>query len=148
MEQGRRAARDQATRLLARLVEGADDAAVERRFGSGVAQRAMFSGMARAFEPDAAGGFQGSIVYELGRPATGGDPQRWTIEILDSHASARPGAAADAALTLRFNLADFVRVAAGTLEPAIPLLEDRASFEGDFNLAARLPEMFGAPSPY
>jgi hypothetical protein len=30
----------------------------------------------------------------------------------------------------------------------VPLLEDRASFEGDFALAARLPEMFGAPSAY
>jgi alkanesulfonate monooxygenase SsuD/methylene tetrahydromethanopterin reductase-like flavin-dependent oxidoreductase (luciferase family) len=146
--QGRRVAREQVTSLLARLVDGADDAAVERRFGSGVAQRAMFAGMARAFEPDAAGGFQGAIVYELRRPATRGDTQRWTIEILDAHATARSGAAADPALTLRFNLADFVRVAAGTLEPAVPLLDDRASFEGDFSLAARLAEMFGAPSPY
>jgi alkanesulfonate monooxygenase SsuD/methylene tetrahydromethanopterin reductase-like flavin-dependent oxidoreductase (luciferase family) len=148
LDQGKRAARDQATRLLARLVDGADDAAVERRFGTGVAQRAMFVGMARAFEPDAAGGFRGSIVYELNRPATRGTTQRWTIDILDGHAAARPGAAGDPALTVRFNLADFVRVAAGTLDPAVPLLEDRASFEGDFNLAVKLPEMFGAPSPY
>jgi hypothetical protein len=41
-----------------------------------------------------------------------------------------------------------VRVAAGTIDPAVPLLRDRASFEGDFSLAAKLPEMFGAPSPY
>jgi alkanesulfonate monooxygenase SsuD/methylene tetrahydromethanopterin reductase-like flavin-dependent oxidoreductase (luciferase family) len=148
VEQGRRAARAQATRLLARLVDGADDAAVERRFGTGVAQRAMFAGMARAFEPDAAGGFQGRIVYELNRPATGGDPQHWTIEILDGHANARSGGASDPALTVRFTLADFVRVAAGTLDPAVPLLENRASFEGDFGLAVKLPEMFGAPSPY
>jgi hypothetical protein len=148
VEQGRRAARAQATRLLARLVDGADDAAVERRFGTGVAQRAMFAGMARAFEPDAAAGFQGRIVYELNRPATGGDPQHWTIEILDGHANARSGGASDPALTVRFTLADFVRVAAGTLDPAVPLLENRASFEGDFGLAVKLPEMFGAPSPY
>jgi hypothetical protein len=30
----------------------------------------------------------------------------------------------------------------------VPLLEGRASFDGDFALAARLLEMFGAPSPY
>jgi hypothetical protein len=104
--------------------------------------------MTRAFEPGAAGGFQGAIVYELARPATGGEPQSWTVEILDGHASARPGVAGDAALTVRFNLADFVRIAAGTLDPAVPLLENRGSFEGDFNLAVKLPEMFGAPSPY
>ena len=51
-------------------------------------------------------------------------------------------------LIVRFTLADFVRIAAGTIDPAVPLLENRASFEGDFALAARLPEMFGAPSPY
>jgi hypothetical protein len=108
----------------------------------------MFSGMARSFEPDAAGGFQGRIVYELGRPATGADAIHWTVEVLDGLAVARPGAAGDAKLTVRFGLADFVRIAAGTIDPATPLLQDRASFDGDFALAARLPEMFGAPSPY
>jgi hypothetical protein len=68
--------------------------------------------------------------------------------VSDGHATARPGASADAALRLRFDLADFVRIAAGTLDPAVPLMADRASFDGDFALAARLPEMFGAPSAY
>jgi hypothetical protein len=68
--------------------------------------------------------------------------------VLDGQATAHAGAAADPKLTMRFQLADFVRMAAGTIDPAVPLLEDRASFEGDFALAARLPEMFGAPSPY
>src|SRR5205085_1788913 len=58
------------------------------------------------------------------------------------------GAARHPALRIRFPLSDFVRVAAGTIDPAVPLLRDRASFEGDFSLAAKLPEMFGAPSPY
>jgi hypothetical protein len=104
--------------------------------------------MARSFDPDAAGGFQGRIVYELGRPATGGDAISWTVEVLNGRAVARPGASSDAKLTLRFQLADFVRIAAGTIDAAVPLLQDRASFEGDLGLATRLPEMFGAPSPY
>ena len=87
-------------------------------------------------------------MYELARPATGAEPTRWTIEVTDGHASARSGSVSDPALTVHFHLADFVRIAAGTLDPAVPLLEDRASFEGDFTLAVRLPEMFGAPSPY
>jgi alkanesulfonate monooxygenase SsuD/methylene tetrahydromethanopterin reductase-like flavin-dependent oxidoreductase (luciferase family) len=149
LDRARRAGRDRRVRLLGRLVDGASDADIERRFGSALAQRAMFTGMARSFEPDAAGGFQGLLVYELARPATGAPPTRWTIEVSDGRASARPGSAvADPALTVRFQLADFVRVAAGTLDAAAPLLENRASFEGDFALAARLPEMFGAPSPY
>jgi hypothetical protein len=148
LEQGRRAARGQAVRLLARFVSGASDQQIERRFGSAIAQRAMFSGMARSFEPDAAAGFQGSIVYELARPATGADATRWTIEVLDGHASARPGGADDAKLTVTFELADFMRMAAGEIDPAEPLLADRAMIEGDLSLATRLPEMFGAPSPY
>ncbi len=147
-DRARRAARERAIRLLARAVDGAEDAAIERRFGSRIVQRAMFSAMAAAFEPDAAGGFEGRLVYELDRPATGAEPSRWTIEVLDGRAVARPGAASDPALTIRFPLSDFVRVAAGTIDPAVPLLRDRASFEGDFSLAAKLPEMFGAPSPY
>ena len=144
----RRAARERVTALLARLVADATDAQVERRFSAGIVQRAMFTAMAQAFEPEAAGGFQGALVYELARPATNSSPTRWTIEVTNGSASARPGATSDAALTIRFNLADFVRIAAGTIDPAKPLLEDRASFEGDFALAVRLPEMFGAPSPY
>ncbi len=147
-ERARQSAREQGIRLLAWIVSDADDAQVERRFGSTVAQRAIFTGMTRSFDPDAAGGFQGSILYELSRPATQAPAISWTVEVLDGHATARPGGATNAKLTVRFTLADFVRIAAGTIDPAVPLLEDRASFEGDFALAARLPEMFGAPSPY
>jgi hypothetical protein len=147
-EEARRAARETMTKLLAKYVAGATDAQVERRFGSGLVQRVLFGGIARAYERGAAAGFQGSLVYELARPATGAGPIRWTIEVLDGRAAARPGGAENAKLTLRFALSDFVRVAAGTIDPAVPLLEDRASFEGDFALVARLPEMFGAPSPY
>jgi len=147
-ERARVAARTQATRLLARAVDGASDATVERRFGSEIAQRTVFMGITRAFEPDASGGFQGRLVYELARPASGASPSEWTIEVLDGTARARPGAADDPALTVRFNLSDFVRIAAGTMDPSVPVLADRVSFEGDFALAARLPEMFGAPSPY
>jgi alkanesulfonate monooxygenase SsuD/methylene tetrahydromethanopterin reductase-like flavin-dependent oxidoreductase (luciferase family) len=144
----RRAARERAVGLLGRVTDGADDAELERRFGSKIAQHAMFGAMTRSFEPDAAAGFQGRLVYELSQPATGAATATWTIEVSDGHATATPGRSRDAALTLSFRLADFVRIAAGTIDPAAPLLEGRASFVGDFALAARLPEMFGAPSPY
>ncbi len=146
--EARRLAREAVVKLLARLVEGASDAVVERRFGSGIVQRAMFAGMARSFEPDAAAGFQGCLVYELARPATGAAPTRWTIEVLDGHAVARAGGSAEAAIRLRFDLADFIRIAAGTMDPVAPLMADRASFEGDLAVAARLSEMFGGRSPY
>jgi alkanesulfonate monooxygenase SsuD/methylene tetrahydromethanopterin reductase-like flavin-dependent oxidoreductase (luciferase family) len=147
-DETRRTARDGALKLLARAVTGASDKQVERRFGSAVAQRAVFGAVARSFQPEAAGGFQGALVYELSRPATGQEPLRWTVEVADGRATARPGAAVRPELTLRFMLADFIRIAAGNLDPGAVLLQDRASIEGDFGLAARLPEMFGAPSAY
>jgi hypothetical protein len=136
-----------ARKLLARFITGADDAKLERRFGSPRIQRVMFRAMAAGFDPAAAAGFEGTISYELQRPATGAPPARWTIDVSGHRARARPGATEDAALTLRLALADFVRIAAGTVDPAIPVLQGRASFRGDFGLAVRLPEMFGATPP-
>ncbi len=146
--QARAALRAGTLKLLASLIGGAGDAQIERRFGSFVVQRMMFEAMARAFDPSAAGGFQGSLVCELTRPATGRAPLTWTIQIANGSASARRGAPPDPSLTVRYALADFMRMAAGTLDPATPILENRAQFEGDLALAARLPEMFGAASPY
>jgi putative sterol carrier protein len=87
------------------------------------------------------------VSYELRRPATGASPLRWTIEISGRRARARPGAGDESAVKLRLSLADFIRIGAGTLDPAIPVLQGRASFRGDFGLAVRLPEMFGATPP-
>jgi alkanesulfonate monooxygenase SsuD/methylene tetrahydromethanopterin reductase-like flavin-dependent oxidoreductase (luciferase family) len=147
-EQARTGLRAAASKLLQRLIGDASDAQLERRFGSSLVQRVLFRAMARSFKPEAAGGFQGSLACELSRPATGREPLTWTIHVVDGVASARPGEAEHPVLTVRFQLADFLRMAAGTLDPAIPMLENRAGFDGDLGLAARLPEMFGAASPY
>lgn len=137
-------ARGRGLRLLTRIVKGASDAQLERRFGSAPAQRALFGAMARAFDPDAAGGFEGRIVYELTRPATGREPLSWTIDVTAGRASARRGPTPGAELTFGLQLADFMRIAAGTLDPVVPVLQGRASLQGDLGLAARVPQMFGA----
>jgi putative sterol carrier protein len=134
-------------RLFAKWVGRADDAKLERRFGSRPAQWVIFKAMAARFDARAAGGFEGSVSYELKRPATGAPPLRWTIEISGRRARARPGDSDDAAVKLRVTLADFIRIGAGTIDPATPVLQGRASFQGDFGIAVRLPEMFGATRP-
>lgn len=141
------AARERGLKLLARVLDGASEAQIERRFGSAPMQRALFAAMARAFDPDAAGGFEGRLGYELSRPATGGQPLAWTIDVSAGRATAHRGLAPEAKLTLRLELADFMRMAAGTLDPVVPVLQGRASVLGDFGLAARLPQMFGAARP-
>jgi hypothetical protein len=144
--------RKRAQGALARLVDGASDAEVERRFSSQAAQRALLGGLARSFEPKMAFGFEGDIEYQLTR-GEGGDgagpagADRWTIRIAGDRARLVRGSASDPALRLRIGLADFVRIAAGA-PPAAAFLEGRVELEGDLSLARRLGEMFGGPSPY
>jgi SCP-2 sterol transfer family len=131
-------------RVLARIVGSWSDATLERRFGSRIGQRALFGGMARSFVPAAAGGFAGELEYELTRPATGAPPLRWTLVISSTRADARPGPAANPRLRVSMALADFMRVATAAADPVVLVLSGQASVRGDFGLAARLPEMFGA----
>jgi len=144
----RREARRGATLLLGRLVDGATDEQVERRFSASLAQRALFAAMARSYAPNVEPRFEGRLVYVLERPATEQAPVRWTIHVHEGRATAYEGADSRPKLTVRFRLSDFVRIAAGKIDAAEPLLSNRASFEGDFALAAKLPEMFGAPRTY
>lgn len=145
-ERLRLGARRGATRFLARLVDGASDERLERRFSVPLAQRALFTAMARSYSPGVAPGFEGRLVYVLERPATAQPPARWTIHVHDGRATAYEGGDSRPKLTVRFRLSDFVRIAAGELDAAQPLLTNRASFDGDFGLAAKLPEMFGVRS--
>src|SRR5215218_2014781 len=64
-EEARRSLRRGGQEALARLVRGATDEQLERRFGGELAQRAIFTGMARQFEPNLAFGFEGDLAYEL-----------------------------------------------------------------------------------
>lgn len=135
-----------ALKLLARRLTRWDEAKIERTLGSPPALRGIFTGVARSFDPRAARGFEGCLVYELTRPATGRDAAIWTVEIRGGRARARRGACADPALTLRLRVADFLRIGTGLLDPAVPILQGRGSFQGSLDLAVRLPEMFGAAS--
>jgi hypothetical protein len=134
---------------VAKLVSGKSDAEIERRFGRQLAQKAIFTAMARAYVPEVSAGFEGEIVYEL-RHVTDGDrpPDRWTLRIHDSRASAEARDSRDPALRLRLALPDFARMLAGELHPMAALMEGRIELEGDLVIARRLGEMFGGPSPY
>ncbi len=146
--EARRAFEELGREGLGRLVRGASDAQLERRFGNPLAQRALFTGMARAFDPQFAFGFEGDIVYELGHPANGSAPDRWTIRVGSERASVVPGANKDAAVTLRLTVADFARVAAEEVDPQELLFSGRFDIEGDLGVAAKLQEMFGGPARF
>ena len=134
-------------RFVARWLRALSDARLERWFGRTALERALFRGLAHRFDPEAAGGFEGRIVYELERPATGGPTSRHTVTVSGHRATVREGAAGEAALRVRMPVADFLRIAVGAIDPGEPVLRSRAQVKGDLAVAARLPEMFRAPRP-
>lgn len=136
-------------RVLSATVGGLDDADLERRFAEPRRQRALMRAMARSFQPSKAGGFSGTIVYEL-EPLTieaaRGVPWRWAIEVDSEQGRARlvEPAPLDAEITVHFGLADWVRVLAGTQNPIEAMVAGRCGVEGDARVAGRLEGMFGA----
>jgi alkanesulfonate monooxygenase SsuD/methylene tetrahydromethanopterin reductase-like flavin-dependent oxidoreductase (luciferase family) len=144
-EEARRTLQRGGQEAIARLVRGASDAQLERRFGSDIAQRAIFSGMARQFEPKFAFGFEGDIAYELGHHGNGKPPSRWTVRVKDGAASVVPGIEGEPAITFKLSVPDFARVIAEDVDLQELLFAGRFGVEGDLALAARIPEMFGGP---
>ena len=131
---------------FARLVRGSSPEQLERRFGNQVAQRMIFGGMARRFDPKLAQGFEGDIVYELEHHTDGGParpPTHWTIRIRGDSAAAVPEDSDEAVVRFRFALPDFVRLLAGDVLIQELMFDDRFGLEGDVGVAQRLPVMFG-----
>jgi class 3 adenylate cyclase/ATP/maltotriose-dependent transcriptional regulator MalT len=136
-------------RALAATAAGLDDAELERRFAEPRRQRALMKSVARGFQPAQAGGFSGTIAYELEPYAIEPPhdaPWRWAIEVDSKAGRARllEPAPLDAVVTVHFGLADWVRVLAGKQDPLTAMVAGRCSVEGDVTLAARLEAMFGA----
>jgi tetratricopeptide (TPR) repeat protein len=134
-------------RALAAFVRDQDDAALEARFAPARRQRALLRAMTRGFQPAAALGFTGVIAYELEPYAIESPPDapwRWAIEVGKDGASVLEPAPLDAAVTIHFSLADWVRVMAGTQDPVTTMAAGRGSVEGDVLVASRLQPMFGA----
>jgi putative sterol carrier protein len=126
---------------FASFVHGRSDEQLDRLLGAGPGLRLIFKGMESAFVPEAARGFEGEIFYDL-RGARG--PLPWTLTIDGSRAVAEPRAASSPAVTLRAEVAVFARIAAGDLDPMRAMMDERLVVEGDFALAGRLGDMFGA----
>jgi class 3 adenylate cyclase/tetratricopeptide (TPR) repeat protein len=135
-------------RALTAMVAGLDDEAVERRFAEPRRQRALMRAMARSFQPSKAGGFSGTVAYEL-EPQTSapapGAPWRWAIAVDSKRGRARlvEPAPLDATVTVYFGLADWVRVMTGALDPIAAMTAGRCTVLGDVRLAVRLEGMFG-----
>lgn len=140
----------QGRRVVERLVHGASDEELVRRFGSPLAQRAIFGGMARSFQPAMAFGFEGEICFELRIPLDDGavvSSEWWTIEVRGRKSAARRGRAPSPVVAIRVDLPDFIRMSAG--EPPLDAIVDgRIQFEGDPFALLQTSAMFGAVEPF
>jgi hypothetical protein len=143
-----RSLRHAGVRALAKLVHGASNEQLERRFGNDFAQRAIFTGMARRFEPKFGQGFEGDIAYELVHHGNSRPPSRWAVRVQDDEAVVLRGLNGPPAITFRLSVPDFARLAAEEIDPQELRFAGRFSVEGDLNLATRVPEMFGAPPQF
>jgi alkanesulfonate monooxygenase SsuD/methylene tetrahydromethanopterin reductase-like flavin-dependent oxidoreductase (luciferase family)/putative sterol carrier protein len=136
--------RERGEKAFAAFVRRSDDRRLERTVGSEFGLRMLFGGMAQRFRPDKAAGFAGDIQYQL---RANGTVKPWVVSIDGRRASARPGQATAPSLTITTDVADFLRIAAGELDPGNALLTGKMVLEGDFTVAMRLGEMFGEASP-
>jgi class 3 adenylate cyclase/tetratricopeptide (TPR) repeat protein len=135
-------------RALSARVRGLDDETLERRFAEPGRQRALLRAMARGFQPAHARGFSGLIAYELEPFAIEPPPDapwRWAIEVDLRTGRARllEPAPLEAAVTIHFGLAEWVRVTAGVQDAITAMVAGRCSVEGDVLVAVRLEGMFG-----
>jgi hypothetical protein len=128
------------------FVKRSSDKRLERTVGSGLGLKVVFAAMSRAYRPERAAGWTGDIRYEL--KGADGAVRTWTVSCGATSAKARAAATPDPGLTVRLALADFIRLAGRDLDPVKALLTGRMDLEGDFDVAARLGEMFGQPSSY
>jgi putative sterol carrier protein len=69
----------------------------------------------------------------------------WTIDTRSGSAAARRGPAERPALTARLSVANFIRIAAGELDPGRAVLDGRLDFAGDFGVVTRLTSIFRSP---
>ena len=136
-------------KVMARVVGRAGDDDLVRRFGSPLAQRALFSAMARSFQPAMAFGFEGDLSFEVRveDEATGAfTAEWWTIEVRGKRATARPGRSTDPAVTARLELVDLLRMASGE-PPADAMLAGRLELSGDVMRFVHALAMFGGVEP-
>ena len=147
--QARRQVRDRVQKTLASFVRDKSEAQLERHFSRPMIQSVLFGAMARSFQPEKSLGFQGDISYHLDAGANGHrQSDRWTLRIQGQKARAMRRGSDHPSVTIRMSVADFARVVTGQANPAQLMFDGRVQISGDFSVALRVREMFGAPSLY
>jgi alkanesulfonate monooxygenase SsuD/methylene tetrahydromethanopterin reductase-like flavin-dependent oxidoreductase (luciferase family) len=126
------------------FVRRRSDAQLARIFGSDRGMKMIFKGMEMAFVPEKSNNFSGDIQYEFIGGRNGN--QSWIVRIDNGTIETLPGHASEPALTMKTTVPLFARMASQEVHPAKAMMEGQLEVSGDFELAARLAEMFGQES--
>ncbi|MGB1582734.1 MAG: SCP2 sterol-binding domain-containing protein [Solirubrobacterales bacterium] len=122
-------------------VKRMSDRQLELAMGNRLGIRTLFKAMAKMYRPRKAGDFIGEIEFTLETPH---GKEVWTIDCQPSGAQARRGSADNARLHVKSGVADFLRLGTGDLSAPNAIMSGKVEVRGDFQVAVRMGEMFGA----
>ncbi len=117
------------------------DRQLELTMGNRIGVRTLFKAMAKMYRPSKAGDFIGEIEFTLDTPH---GKEVWTINCQPTGARARRGSSENARLHVKSGVADFLRLGTGDLSAPNAIMSGKVEVRGDFQVAARMGEMFGA----
>lgn len=99
----------------------------------------IFLGMEEAFHPSEAAGVRAIIRFDI---ATADDEKSWTLVIDEGDCRASPGRAESPRLIVRIEIADFVRMIAGQVDPAQLFANGKLDVGGDMMFAMQALSFF------
>lgn len=130
---------------MARGLTQVTDDQLERRFSHPMAQRALFTAMARSFQPRLAFGFHGELGFEL-YSKINDSWEWWTLVVQGDRVNPRRRPSRQPAMSVRLAVSDFVRLLTGQINAIELWTEQKFVVEGDMLMGSRLVDMFGGVS--
>lgn len=131
------------------VVRRSSDRTLARVFSPRPARRLLVATIARLIPRRAPDNLDGCVQVDLVTPPTRRREKRvepWAFEFRDGRARARRGEAQEPQLRVSVALPDFVRIAAGELDPMTLVFDRRIELKGSFALARRLSALSGSES--
>jgi len=99
----------------------------------------IMSRMPSAVVPEKAAGVDAVIHFKF----TGAEAGEWNAVIKDGACQVAQGAPSKAAtMTLTADSADYINLVTGQLNPMKAFMSGKLKFQGDLNLAMKMPQMF------
>lgn len=101
----------------------------------------LIEGMARVFDPEAAGDLQAEIQFDVSGEGGG----KWVVSINGGRCEVRKGEAAAPVLTIETPGDVWVKIARGEIDRPKAFMQGLYKAKGDLKVLMRLPQLFGAP---